>query len=227
MKRREPHVRISMKVIKNYMAKMTPNGFAVYAGLKMHENRHTGRCYPAYDTIADLAGLDKKTVIKYTNKLVVLHLITKQERFIEGRQTSNQYNFCPLPQLEKGGVFAPSPEGGTVPPPQDRVESSHPPQDRVAQFHPNLSLEQAITSKQANCKHKDIGRGSEGYTFCRSCYVNMSLFKDQLPKGVILYPTSSDSENGTLDLDEGEDHANSRTASSESGLNQISESNSA
>ena len=226
MKNRAPHVRIDTKLIKSYLKKMTPNGLAVYVALKLHENRHTGRCYPAYDTIAELTDLDKKTVIKYTNRLVVLHLITKQEQFINGRQTSNQYNFRPLPQLEKGGVCAPSPEGGTAPPPQDRVESSHPPQDRVEQFHPNLSLQQLITKKQANCGHKDVGRLGDGFTYCRDCRLDMSLFKDQLPKGVILYPTSSDSENGTLDLDEGEDHENSRTASSESGLNQIAESNS-
>jgi len=185
MNHREAHVRINTKIIKNYLHKMTPAGLAVYVALKMHENRHTGRCDPAYQTIADITGLDRKTVIKYTDKLVSLGLITKQERFIDGRQTSNQYNFRVLPPLNKGGVCAPSP--------QDRVESSDPPPRSGGTVPPEpLPLEPVITKKQMNCRHKDIGRGAEGYTFCRICYVDMALFQSLYPEGVIFYPTSPD-----------------------------------
>ena len=149
MKRRAAHTRIDNRIF-NYMSIITTNGFAVYATLKKHENRHTGRCYPSYNTVAEITGLDRKTVIKYTNLLVMLGFISKQAQFIDGRQTSNQYSFRALPARNKGG------DRGTAPPPQDRVESSDSPGGGVPPQP--LPLEPALNKKQMDCPHKDIAR---------------------------------------------------------------------
>jgi hypothetical protein len=82
----------------NWLSRLTlipqigTNGFTVYAALKKFENRHTGRCYPSYQTLATTTGLDRKTVIKYVDLLVEYRLIDKRAQFIDGHQTSNQYD---------------------------------------------------------------------------------------------------------------------------------------
>jgi hypothetical protein len=97
MKRRAPHTRIDNRVF-DFMSIIGPNGFAVYAVLKKHENRHTGRCYPSYQTVADITGLDRTTVIKYTTLLVTLGLINKQAQLGSVRHSCNllQLNTCSL-----------------------------------------------------------------------------------------------------------------------------------
>ena len=161
--RRAPHTRIDNRVY-DYMPIIGTNGFAVYAVLKKHENRHTGRCYPSYQTIADITGLDRTTVIKYTDILVKLGFITKQAHFIDGRQTSNRYSFRELPTA--GGKKG----RGITQSPQDRVE---PPNPRGGGDQPKpLPSEPALTKKQEECTHKDIGRLPDGVAYCRSCYLN-------------------------------------------------------
>jgi hypothetical protein len=139
------------------------NGFAVYAVLKKHENRHTGRCYPSYQTVADITGLDRTTVIKYTDILVKLGFITKQPHFIDGRQTSNRYGFRDVPVNKKGG--------GNGQPPQDRVESTDSP-GGGAQPQP-LPLNQILTKKQMECAHKEVGSLPDGVAYCRGCYATL------------------------------------------------------
>ena len=139
------------------------NGFAVYAVLKKHENRHTGRCWPSYQTVANITGLDRKTVIKYTSLLVVLKLINKQPCFIDGRQTSNRYSFCELPAANKGG--------GNTPPPLDRGEASDSPSGDVPPQP--LPPNQPVTKKQMDCPHKEVARPVEGVAYCRICYLNL------------------------------------------------------
>jgi len=156
--RRAPHTRIDNRVF-DYMDIIGTNGFAVYAVLKKHENRHTGRCWPSYQTVADITGLNRTTVIKYTNLLVVLGLINKQAHFIDGRQTSNRYSFRDLPAGGNKG-------GGIAPPPQDRGESpdspsgTNPPQP--------LTLEPKLTKKQMKCPHKDK-ISVDGLICCPNC----------------------------------------------------------
>jgi len=159
MKKRAPHTRIDNRIF-SYMDVIGTNGFAVYAVLKKHENRHTGRCYPSYQTVADITGLNRTTVIKYTTLLVTLGLINKQAHFIDGRQTSNRYSFRDLPSGNK--------RSGTPPPPQDRVESTDPP-GGGAPPQP-LRLEPALTRKQMECPHKEIARPIDGVVYCRGCY---------------------------------------------------------
>jgi DNA-binding MarR family transcriptional regulator len=65
---------------------ISANVFIIHASLKKFENRHTGRCYPSYSTLAKTTGLDKKTVIKYVDILVEYKLIDKRAQFIDGRQ---------------------------------------------------------------------------------------------------------------------------------------------
>jgi hypothetical protein len=195
-KRRSPHTRIDNRVY-DYMPIIGTNGFAVYAVLKKHENRHTGRCYPSYQTVAEITGLDRKTVIKYTTLLVKLGFITKQAHFIEGRQTSNRYGFRDLPINRTGG---------TIPPPQDGVETPDSPDGGVPPQP--LPLEPAITKRQQECPHKDIGRLSDGMAYCRNCWLHVEPAEEEPPMG-----------------SEGEDHSNSLTAVEESGLYQTSFSN--
>ena len=163
MKRRAPHTRIDNRIF-DYMDIIGTNGFAVYAVLKKHENRHTGRCYPSYATVAEITGLDRTTVIKYTTILVTLGLINKQAHFIDGRQTSNRYSFRDLPDTKKGG--------GIVPPPQDRVEQANPPGGGVPPQP--LSPNQTLTKKQMECPHKEIASPVDGVAYCRSCYLDMT-----------------------------------------------------
>jgi hypothetical protein len=164
MKKRIAYTRIDNRIF-NYMPIITTNGFAVYATLKKHENRHTGRCYPSYNTVAEITGLDRKTVIKYTNLLVILGFITKQAQFIDGRQTSNQYSFR-------------TPGGGTLTPPQDRVESPDSPGGGVPPQP--LSIEPALTKKQMECPHKDIARPVDGVAYCRKCFVDLETLQGEV-----------------------------------------------
>jgi len=206
MKQRTPHVRIDTRVF-DLIPQIGTNGFTVYAALKKFENRHTGLCYPSYNTVAEITGLDRKTVIKYTTLLVRLGLITKQPHFIDGRQTSNRYSFCALPASNKGGGILTPPQGGTVPPPQDRGESIDPPSGG-APPQP-LSLEPALTKKQMECPHKEIIRPNDEFVICLNCHLIIEIKDEEIPG-----------------CHEEEDHVNSRTAVSESGRNQISDSKS-
>jgi len=172
MKRRSPHTRIDNRVY-DYMPIIGTNGFAVYAVLKKHENRHTGRCYPSYQTVADITGLNRTTVIKYTDLLVKLGFINKQAAFIDGRQTSNRYSFRDLPERDKRGRMKQ--------PLQDRVESSDPP-SRADQPQP-LTLESALTKKQEECPHKDIGRLPDGVAYCRICWLNFEPVQEENGEG--------------------------------------------
>jgi hypothetical protein len=162
MKRRTPHTRIDNRIY-DFMPIIGTNGFAVYAVLKKHENRHTGRCYPSYQTIADITGLDRTTVIKYTDLLVKLGFITKQAQFIDGRQTSNRYGFRDLPDIKKGG--------GNGKPPHDRVEQDNSPGG--ASPPQPLTLNQILTKKQQDCAHKEVGNLPDGVAYCRNCYLNL------------------------------------------------------
>jgi helix-turn-helix protein len=137
--------------------------------LKKHENRHTGRCYPSYQTVADITGLNRTTVIKYTTLLVTLGLINKQAFFIDGRQTSNRYSFCDLPARSKGGRI--------VPPPQDRVERSDPPggANQPKPLPPN----QTLTKKQLACPHKDTANLGDGVVYCRTCFANIESVEQE------------------------------------------------
>ena len=163
---RAPHTRIDNRVF-NYMDEIGTNGFAIYAVLKKHENRHNGRAWPSYQTIANITGLDRKTVIKYTLILFRLRLITKMPHFIDGRQTSNRYSIPDYPKPENKG-------GGNVQPPQDRGDGmdsrggTAPPQP--------LFLNQRLTKKQKECAekgHKTIVRPVDGYAYCSSCYLTI------------------------------------------------------
>jgi helix-turn-helix protein len=145
------------------------NGFAVYAVLKKHENRHTGRCYPSYQTVADITHLDRKTVIKYTDILVKLGLITKQPHFIEGRQTSNRYSFCDLSAGNK--------RGGIVTPPQDRGESLDSPGRGVPPGP--LPSEPTLTKRQQECPHEDTANLDDGVVYCRTCYANIEIAEEE------------------------------------------------
>ena len=194
MKKRTPHVRIDTRVF-DLIPQISANGFVVYAALKKFENRHNGRCYPSYATLADTTGLDRKTVIKYIDLLVEYNLIHKQARFRDGHQTSNQYDLRDYPSAGGGGGTALLPPSGTITLPQDRVELSDggggitPPQP--------LTLEPVTTKKQMECAHKD----------------KISV------DGMICCPTCGLSIDTT-------DQSNNLTAVGESGLNQISDSNS-
>lgn len=164
---RTPHVRIDNRVF-NLLPDIGPTGFTIYATLQKHMNRHSGRCYPSYGTLAKITGLDRKTVIKHVDLLVEHGLVHKRAQFIDGRQTSNQYDFRPLPNASA----APIPRGGNAPPSQDRVESADPPDGNVP---PQSSLSKPeLTKKQISCSHKDIKTPMAGVAYCASCYLDMA-----------------------------------------------------
>ena len=189
MKKRTPHVRIDTRVF-DLIPHIGSNGFTVYAALKKFENRHTGRCYPSYQTLADTTNLDRKTVIKYVDLLVEYKLIDKRARFIDGHQTSNQYDMR--------SVTIPPPPGVTIPPTQDRVETSD---GGGGNFPPiPLILEPVITKRQMECLHKDIGRLNDGVAYCRTCYANIDIATEEVPMGDQSNSLTALSESGVYQI---------------------------
>ena len=72
-------------------------GLAVLGALvviKSHLNQKTGQCNPSYNTLANEAGVDRSTMIRYVKRLKAVNLIDPRLRFRDdGGYAANQYQF--------------------------------------------------------------------------------------------------------------------------------------
>jgi hypothetical protein len=89
-----PYTAIENIIINEYLPQIGAYGFTVYAVIKSYRNLKSGKCIPSYATIAEKAGMDRVTVIRYVKLLKSLNLLWPELRFKEdGSPATNQYNF--------------------------------------------------------------------------------------------------------------------------------------
>jgi helix-turn-helix protein len=89
---------IPFTAIENSSIARAPRiGLAVLGALvviKSHLNRKTGQCNPSYNTLANEAGVDRSTMIRYVKRLKAVNLIDPRLRFRDdGGYAANQYQF--------------------------------------------------------------------------------------------------------------------------------------
>jgi hypothetical protein len=103
-------------------------GLAVLGALvviKSHLNQKTGQCNPSYNTLANEAGVDRSTMIRYVKRLKAVNLIDPQLRFREdGGYGANQYHFS------AAGEQPPAPEQAAA------TRQPLPPEEQVADTPP-------------------------------------------------------------------------------------------
>lgn len=162
-----PFVKLDFKLVRHIMPIVGPEGLAVYTCLKMHENRRTGQCNPAYQTIADETGMSRRSAIRYTRILVNLKAVSLVPIWTDkGDRTSNQYNLTDPARFDYGQTQAPGvPDPGgdtTAPPPPQSVPQAHYGGDSQAldpaplnQFNATMveDTEKSSTYKQRTCTH--------------------------------------------------------------------------
>lgn len=61
-----------------FLLNLPPSAFMVYAYLLVIEDRQTHTCHPSYNTIADVTGMARNTVMKSIGVLLEKHLITME-----------------------------------------------------------------------------------------------------------------------------------------------------
>ena len=77
--------------IRKHGPDLGPYGIAVYHCLMSFADQD-GICWPSYQTIANLTGMSRPTVIKTIAKLIDLGILSKAERRKGQRQSSNSYH---------------------------------------------------------------------------------------------------------------------------------------
>ena len=70
---------------------MPPTERLVLLALCFKHHDKSNKCYPSYDTIAQMAGCKRRKAIEAVASLSDWGLITKQERRVSGRQGSNDF----------------------------------------------------------------------------------------------------------------------------------------
>lgn len=61
-----------------FLLNLPPSVFMVYAYLLLIEDRRTHSCHPSYNTIADVTGMARNTVMKSIGVLLEKHLVTME-----------------------------------------------------------------------------------------------------------------------------------------------------
>ena len=178
-------------------------GLAVLGALviiKSHLNRKTGQCNPSYNTLANEAGVDRSTMIRYVKRLKAVNLIDPRLRFRDdGGYGANQYHFSasgqqppepekaaanrqPLPPEERCAepplVAEMPPPGGTdATPPSGNFATT--PSGAPATSLMNKTKERTSdpllslpTEKQKTCPHpqEEIAHLSENIIICNHCF---------------------------------------------------------
>ena len=108
--------------------------------IKSHLNQKTGQCNPSYNTLANEAGVDRSTMIRYVKRLKAVNLIDPRLRFREdGGYAANQYHFAvavkqPTPttpeavtttaEADRGNGAEPPPLVAEMPPPDGAATPS-------------------------------------------------------------------------------------------------------
>ena len=150
----DSHVRISANVLER-IPEIGSHGFTLYAVIKNHENRATGRCFPSLKRLVQLTAFDKKTVIKYIRLLESSGLIDIRPSWSGTRRTSNQYDFIEFWNSDETDSVqypwqdAVADEGSGDDPPPLQVEEIPSPYGRVplepADLKPDLLTSQDIS----------------------------------------------------------------------------------
>jgi hypothetical protein len=203
------------------IARASRIGLAVLGALvviKSHLNQKTGQCNPSYNTLANEAGVDRSTMIRYVKRLKAVNLIDPHLRFREdGGYGANQYHFSadgenPNPK-QPGTSDKPDVEAATKPPPSGAEHT--PPSDHRATLpggnfatspggadatslknktkertsEPLLCLP---TEKQKTCPHpqEEIACLSENIIICNHCF---ALLDENPTLTTITLPRSPDS----------------------------------
>jgi len=183
------------------IARASRIGLAVLGALvviKSHLNQKTGQCNPSYNTLANEAGVDRSTMIRYVKRLKAVNLIDPRLRFREdGGYAANQYQFAasgdkppepeqatprqPLPpeEHETPPLVAemPPPGGAPATPPSGNFATTPGGTDATALKNkteertsdPLLCLP---TEKQKTCQHpqEEIACLSENIIICNHCF---------------------------------------------------------
>jgi len=172
-----PHTRIENYIIKKHLKEIGAYGLTIYTVIKYHKNHKTSQCNPSYNTIADMIGIDRTTVIRYVKILKALGLLSPTLQFTqEGIPTSNQYNFPspayePDQQAQQGG-------GGTEPLPVvaegNYPGGTEPPEQILENKHKYRTSEEIIfylNDKQKTCPHPqtEVSYLSD-VIICHRCY---------------------------------------------------------
>jgi hypothetical protein len=108
--------------------------------IKSHLNQKTGQCNPSYNTLANEAGVDRSTMIRYVKRLKAVNLIDPRLRFRDdGGYAANQYHFAvadkqPTPttpeavataaEADRGNGAEPPPLVAEMPPPGGAATTS-------------------------------------------------------------------------------------------------------
>ncbi len=184
-----PFVQLDAKLLQLYLPRIGPNGLAVYACLKLHENRRTGQCNPSYQTLADEIGISRPTVIKYAYMLEALKLVQIRPVWTAlADRSSNQYDLTDPHRLEREPMIPiPPPEGieggGQVAlPPPGGFENELNPGGQSPLPYPEVlnqkertkesDVENRLHEKQLGCAHPnnsvhDLG---DGVIICNDCF---------------------------------------------------------
>lgn len=186
-----PYTPIENIIINEYLPQIGAYGFTVYAVIKSYRNQKTGKCIPSYATIAEKAGMDRVTVIRYVKLLKSLNILSPELRFKEdGGPASHQYNFS-------AAAHDPTPQQPIKPDRQNKGSCTEPPPVVAENNHPSCSGETAgsctkqpeqssllnkkertretpvvPTEKQKTCQHppSEIAHLSDNIIICNHCF---------------------------------------------------------
>src|SRR5262245_34816793 len=87
---RSPFAMIEYKIMTVYGKRLGAYGIAVYNMLVMFSGSKS-EAWPSIDSLAEMIGVSRPTIIKAIDKLVELGIITKENRFDDKGQTTNLY----------------------------------------------------------------------------------------------------------------------------------------
>lgn len=68
---------------------LSPNACRIYCVLVMFRNRDDDTCYPSNETISRHSGMSLASVRRGLAELVGLGIITREPRYLDGRQTTS------------------------------------------------------------------------------------------------------------------------------------------
>jgi Helix-turn-helix domain len=180
-----PHIRIDLDFIREYVPLIGPYGYTIFSVIKAHENGKTGDCFPSYKTIARESKVDRSTVIRYVKKLRELHLISPEWRFKEdGSYNSNQYNFDKGGRAKPPTVVAQDNPPSSPPPPKLSEENQ---KEKRTKQRTLEEVDLMPTERQKTCPHppSEIVILPDNITICHHCYglldENLTLQEEETP----------------------------------------------
>jgi hypothetical protein len=99
------------EILEVYGPAIGPYGIALYAALAMHANdkREDGQIvWPAYETMADMTGMDRRSAIRAMKALQAVGLVYIPKREKDAPRTSNHVTLLPIEKLPRGPARKPA-----------------------------------------------------------------------------------------------------------------------